>query len=111
VKLGYVRAWNYVTYHIKLEELPGLELVKPYQPLRPDQVGDMDVLYNRTHAAFTGTAVRPTFRNRHPDDIGGYAWFDERRQLEGYILALPAEDSPTVLHSLEAAGDPRQGLA
>ena len=68
-------------------------------------------LYNQTHADFTGTAIRPTYRNRHPDDIGVYAWFDEQGKLEGYIRALPAEDNPKILQCLEAAGDPQQGLA
>ena len=34
VKMGYARAWNYVTYRLKLEELPGGEPSKPYQPLQ-----------------------------------------------------------------------------
>jgi hypothetical protein len=111
VKIGYARAWNYVTYRLKLEELPELRMRKPYQPLGVEQVGKMDALYNQAHAAFTGTAIRPTYRNRHPDDIGVYAWFDEQGKLEGYIRAFPSEDNPKILHCLEAAGDPQQGLA
>ena len=57
----------------------------------------MDALYNQTHADFTGTAIRPTYRNRHPEDIGVYAWFGEAGNLEGYIRAFPAEDNPKVL--------------
>jgi hypothetical protein len=110
-RMGYARAWNYVTYHLKLEELPALEPRQPYQPLLPEQVGEMDALYNRTHAHFTGAAIRPTFRNRHPDDIGVFAWFGPQGQLEGYVRAMPAEDNPRVLQCLEAAGDPEQGLA
>lgn len=110
-KIGYARAWNYVTYRIKLDELPRLELSKPYRPLEPERVGEMDALYNRTHAHFTGTAVRPTYRNRYPDDIGVYAWFDDGGRLDGYIRALPDEDNPKAFQCLEAAGDPIQGLA
>ena len=71
----------------------------------------MDELYNKTHAQFTGTAVRPTYLNRHPEDIGVYAWFDENGKMEGYIRALPTEENPKMLQCLEAAGDPQQGLA
>ena len=111
VKMGYARAWNYVTYRLKLAELPAVGDFKPYQPLQPEQVAEMDALYNQTHAGFTGTAIRPTFRKRHPDDIGVYAWFDEGGKLEGYIRAFPAEENPKQLTCQEAAGDPRQGLA
>lgn len=108
--LGYVRAWNYVTYRFKLEDLPDLE-PGPYRPLGGEQVPEMDALYNRTHADFAGTAVRPTYRNRHPDDLGTYAWFDGGGGLEGYVRALPDPDAPKTLACLEAAGDPRRGLA
>ncbi len=111
VKMGYARAWNYVTTHIKLDELPQRERNKPYQALRADQVGEMDVLYNQAHANFSGTAIRPTYRNHHPDDICVYAWFDDQAKLEGYIRAQPVEDEPKTLQCLEATGDPLQGLA
>jgi len=111
VKLGYARAWNYVTYKLKLEELPEVGEPTPYQPLTPEQVAEMDTLYNQTHADFTGTAIRPTFRKRHPEDMGVYAWFGEDGKLVGYIRAFPAEGNPKQLTCLEAAGDPRQGLA
>jgi hypothetical protein len=110
-KMGYARAWNYVNYRLKLDELPAAGLRQPYRPLRADQVGEMDALYNRTHAAFTGAAVRPTYRNHHPDDIGVYAWFDGDGRLEGYVRLLPDEDQPKILQCLELAGDPYQGLA
>lgn len=110
-RIGYARAWNYVTYRIKLEDLPGLPSARPYRPLGAEEVGQMDVLYNRAHAGYTGTAVRPTYRNRYPGDIGVYAWFDEGGKLEGYIRALPDEDDLKALLCLEAAGDPLQGLA
>lgn len=111
VKMGYARAWNYVTLRFKPEDVAGLAPARPYLPLRPDQVGEMDALYNHTHARFTGTAIRPTFLNKHPDDIGTHAWFGPDGRLEGYIRAQPAEEDPKTLLCLEAAGDPRQGLA
>jgi len=111
VKMGYARAWNYVTYKLKLDELPEVGKPTPYQPLQPEQVAEMDALYNQTHAGFTGTAIRPTFRKRHPEDMGVHAWFDAGGKLVGYIRAFPAEGNPKQLTCLEAAGDPLQGLA
>jgi predicted N-acetyltransferase YhbS len=111
VKMGYARAWNYVTYRLKLNELPGVGQPSPYRALEADQVVQMDGLYNQTHAGFTGTAIRPTYANRYPEDIGVYAWFDEQNKLAGYVRAFAAEDNPKVLQCLEAAGDPCQGLA
>ena len=110
-KIGYARAWNYVHYRLKLDELPLDGPPKPYRPLEAARVNEMDALYNQTHAGFTGVAIRPTYRNRHPDDIGVYAWFDADDRLAGYIRALPDEDAPKTLLCLEAAGDPYQGLA
>lgn len=111
VKMGYARAWNYVTYRLKPAEFPAVGDPRPYQPLQPEQVVEMDALYNRTHADFTGTAIRPTYYNRHPDDIGVYAWYDEGGKLAGYVRAFPAEENPKQLTCLEAAGDLQQGLA
>lgn len=111
VKMGYARAWNYVNYRFTPDDIAGVEIKKPYQPLSPERIPEMDRLYNRIHASFSGTAVRPTYWNRHPEDIGVYAWFDGDGRLEGYIRAFPAEDNPKSLQCLESAGDPRQGLA
>lgn len=111
VKMGYARAWNYVTYRLNVEDLHEPRLLSPYQALGVERVAEMDSLYNQTHAAFSGTAIRPTFRNRHPEDMGVYAWFDAHGKLEGYIRALPAEEEPKKLQCLEAAGDVQQALA
>ncbi len=61
VKMGYARAWNYATYRFKLEDFPLTEPAPAYQPLGLEGVPEMDALYNQTHAAFTGTALRPTY--------------------------------------------------
>jgi hypothetical protein len=111
VKMGYARAWNYVTYCFKLEDFPNTVPVLNHQPLGLEHIPDMDALYNQTHAAFTGTAIRPTFYNKHPEDMCVYAWRDAIGQLTGYVRAIPAEDDPKTLLCLEAAGDPRQCLA
>lgn len=111
VKMGYARAWNYVTYRLKPEELPKAELLQPYQPLGVDQTPAMDALYNRTYAGFTGTALRPTYRNRFIEDMGVYAWFNGQGELAGYVRAFPDRENPKILQCLEAAGDPQQGFA
>lgn len=111
VKMGYARAWNYVHYNIGSEDLAKFVLKKPYRSLEPDEVKQMDALYNREYAGYTGSAIRPTYLKRHPEDICVYAWFDDEGQLEGYVRALPDEDSPKILLCVEATGDPLQGLA
>jgi predicted N-acetyltransferase YhbS len=111
VKFGYVRAWNYVTYKLKPEEFPALEVKQPFQALNPAHIPQMDALYNRSHQGFTGTAIRPTYRNKNLEEMGVYGWFDTDGNLDGYVRATPAEDSPKTLMCLEAAGDPLQGLA
>lgn len=111
VKMGYARAWNYVTYRFKLEDFLLSEPVPTYQPLKMENVPEMDAFYNQTHAAFTGTAIRPTFFNKHPEDLCAYAWRDAAGKLAGYLRAAPAEEEPKNLVCLEAAGDPNQALA
>lgn len=111
VKIGYARAWNYVNYRFTLDDIQGLEIKKPYQPLGVEHLNEMNELYNQAHASFTGTAIRPTYLNKHPEDIGVYAWFDEHGKLEGYVRAFPSEDDPKLFQCLEATGNPQQGLA
>ncbi len=111
VKMGYARAWNYVHYRFKLEDFPVTEPVPAYQPFGQEHVPEMDALYNQTHAAFTGTAVRPTFYNKHPEDLCVHAWRDADGNLAGYVRAAPSEEEPKTLLCLEAVGDSRQCLA
>jgi predicted N-acetyltransferase YhbS len=110
VKMGYARAWNYVTYRFKLDDFPtsGLPV---YQPLGLKDIPEKDALYNKTHAAFSGTAIHPTYNNRHADDICIYTWREASGELAGYVRAAPAEDDPKTLLCLEAAGDPLQVLS
>jgi len=114
-KIGYARAWNYVTYRLKKDELARFEHTQAHKMLTLAQVPAMDGLYNVTHQKFSATAVRPTFYNRHPDDMGVYAWFDDRGELAGYVRCLPDEemeesDPKKTLVCLEAAGDPLKCL-
>jgi hypothetical protein len=111
VKFGYARAWNYITYRLKPEEIPDLQIKYPYQKLNTEHITAMDCVYNETHQIFSGTAVRPTYRHRPADEISAYGWFDENGKLIGYLRALPPEDEKENLQCLEAAGDPQQALA
>lgn len=110
-KIGYVRAWNNVKYRFKLEDFPMNNPSPVYQALQLQDVPEMDRLYNQTHAAFSGTAIRPTYYNKHPEDLCVYGWRDLDGHLAGYIRAAPSEEEPKTLGCLEAAGDPHQGLA
>ena len=111
VKFGYARAWNYITYRLKPEEIPDLPIQHPYRKLDTEHIGAMDSLYNETHRSFSGTAVRPTYRQKSSEDLSAYGWFDESGRLIGYVRASPPEDDKTSLQCLEAVGDPRQALA
>jgi hypothetical protein len=111
VKMGYSRAWNYVTYRFKLEDFPVDVPVPAYQSLSLPEVTEMDALYNQAHASFTGTAIRPTFYNKHPEDISTYGWRDADGSLVGYVRAAPSEEETKTLVCLEAVGIPKQALA
>ncbi|MBE0687655.1 MAG: GNAT family N-acetyltransferase [Anaerolineaceae bacterium] len=111
VKMGYARAWNYVTYRFKLEDFPVDVPVPAYQSLSLPEVPEMDVLYNQAYASFTGTAIRPTFYNKHPEDISTYGWRDDAGVLTGYVRAAPSEEEEKTLVCLEAVGNPQQALA
>ncbi len=111
VKMGYARAWNYVTYRFKLEDFPIDEPVPVYESLQLQEVQEMDALYNQAHASFTGTAIRPTFYNKHPEDIWAYGWRDANGSLTGYVRAAPSEEDAKTLVCLEAVGNPQQALA
>ena len=111
VKMGYARAWNYVHYVVKPEDIAKHKLQKPYERLNVDQIGELEGLYNRAYSSYSGTAVRPTYLKKHPDDLNMYGWFDAHGRLEGYIRALPDEDNPKEFQCVEAVGDPLHGLA
>jgi len=111
VKMGYARAWNYVHYRVKLEDFPLAEPAPAYALLPLEEVPAMDALYNQTHAAFTGTAIRPTFYNKHSEDLCVHAWRGADGKLAGYVRAAPAEEDPKSLLCLEAAGNPLHALA
>ncbi|MBC8507807.1 MAG: GNAT family N-acetyltransferase [Anaerolineales bacterium] len=109
VKYGYVRAWNYVTYILKPEEIPEYVINPEYTLLTKDHLDDVVELYNNTHQKFTGTAMRPTYRFID-SDLGIYGWFDKGGTLTGYVRAIPTDDKKA-LQCLEATGEPEIGLA
>lgn len=109
-RFGYVRAWNYVTYRLKADEIPDLEPRWPYEMLGPEEMDSIAALYNESHTGFSGTAVRPTFRMLEPEGFRAYGWTDESGKLAGYVRAVPKEGEPA-LQCFEATGDPEQGLA
>ena len=110
VKYGFARAWNYVTYRLKPEDIPDIVILKPYELLDPTKMEEINELYNQFHQGFSWTCVRPTYRMLKADDMNAYGWFDEENRLEGYVRAVPSDDKRT-LQCLEAAGDTQQGLA
>ena len=110
VKYGFARAWNYVTYRLKPEDIPDIVILKPYELLDPTKMEEINELYNQFHQGFSGTCVRPTYRMLKADDMNAYGWFDEENRLEGYVRAVPSDDKRT-LQCLEAAGDTQQGLS
>ena len=103
-QFGFVRAWNYVTYRLKGEEIPRPDLQVVYKPLGPEHVDDIVVLYNDFYDVFSGTAVRPTYGMLQTGDMGAYGWFDHAGTLLGYVRAKATEDKKTLL-CLEAVGD------
>lgn len=109
-QFGFVRAWNYVTYRLKAEEIPKFDIEAAYKPLGPAYMEEIIALYNGAYTAFSGTAVRPTYRMLQTGDMGAYGWFDQSGALAGYVRAVPTKDKKT-LQCLEAVGDPQQGLA
>ncbi len=108
VKFGYARAWNYITYKLKPEEIPQIDIQPDYRPLAQEHFEQVITLYNRAHDGFSGTAIRPTYRTLS-EDAGIYGWF-EGSALAGYVRAVPTEDKKS-LQCLEAAGDAQRGLA
>ena len=45
-RFGYVRAWNYVTYRLKPEEVPNLDLKRSYKLLGPERMDASNAVHN-----------------------------------------------------------------
>lgn len=110
VKFGYRRAWNYVTYKLKPEEILEIRLKYAYELLGPERMREIESLYNTHYQDFSGTCVRPTYRMLQADGMQAYGWFNQQGKLRGYVRAVPTDDKK-VLQCLEAVGDIDQCLA
>lgn len=102
-KYGYLRAWASTTYTIPASEFldhgPAVKLTRFAPKYRPD----LDRLYNREYAAYTGTAVRPTYRSYSSyRNWRGYLWNDAKARPAGYVIARA--DGGGQLELLENAG-------
>jgi len=109
VKYGYARAWNYITYRLKADEIPKVDFRQTYQLLSAENLNEIVALYNQSHQDSTGTAVRPTYRFLD-SDTGIYGWFGDDGKLVGYVRAVPTENKKD-LQCLEAVGEPECGLS
>jgi len=110
VKFGYRRAWNYVTYKLKSEEIPEIKLKYTYELLGPERMREIEGLYNTHYQNFSGTCVRPTYRMLQADGMQAYGWVDQQGKLRGYVRAVPTDDKKA-LQCLEAVGEVDQCLA
>ncbi|MCP4547366.1 MAG: GNAT family N-acetyltransferase [bacterium] len=103
-RFGYVRAWSETTLKVDLDEI---DRQKAPPNLRRFQVaGDMEAarLYNRTHAALVGTAVRPTYRTSwKKSPIRAFGWRDDAGKLLGYVR-FSHNKKKNALVCLEAVG-------
>ena len=109
-RFGYARAWNYVTYRLKGDELQPEKKEVAYQKLGPEYMPQINSLYNQFHQEFNGTAVRPTYSMLDAEDMQAYGWMNAKGFLEGYVRAAGIEDG-TELQCLEAAGDPTLAMS
>ena len=82
-RFGYVRAWNYVTYRLKPDEVALWTAPTPYELLGPDKLDELAALYNESHQAFTGTAVRPPYRTDKGGELKAHGWHDGAGRLAG----------------------------
>jgi len=102
-KHGYARAWCSTTYSVRTGNLPADRSPFRISQFVPKHREDLADLYNREHATFTGTAVRPTYLvNRWPTQTG-YLWRDGKGMVAGYVLVDRNEEK---LRAIEACGDP-----
>jgi len=111
-KFGYVRAWTSTRYFVEAAEMRRYlragrrpAMVRKFAPRARS---DIDALYNRWHAPYVGTAVRPTYQlNPRPRNWTGYLWRGPSGRPGGYVLVHRKADA---LVCLEAAGPAEQAL-
>jgi len=109
-KFGYVRGWPERFYTVSVADLPSELPAVRAQKFSPRRRADLDELYNREYALFTGTAVRPTYLNYGffcHRNLLGYRWNAGEGIPAGYVLFF---QQGTRLNCIEAVGDPEQIL-
>jgi GNAT superfamily N-acetyltransferase len=107
-RFGYTRAWNEVSWTVKVEDLPKDPPVGPVRHMALRQRrADLEALYNRHYAAVTGTAVRPTYARRPTCKITGWLWCHASGMPAGYVAVQNWPEAPEVV---EHAGQAQQVL-
>jgi len=104
-RFGYVRAWNASTWTARVADLPKDPPAPAIRKFSPNRCcGEIDALYNRTSAALTGTAVRPTYSRRQMSGYVGYCWRGPAGRLAGYVIVKPGHETLTCVDFGGAAG-------
>jgi Acetyltransferase (GNAT) domain len=107
-RFGYVRAWTYETYEVEVDDLDIQGQVPSFAPIHLNKNDSANALYNTSHEHFTGTAVRPTYRNILMRQREVYGWADAQG-LQGYVYVEPLPDEK-VLRCMEVVGETQTAL-
>ena len=105
-KLGYCTVWPQQSYHLALAAMPRDKPALKPRAYRTADFKHVCAFYNRSAAALSGTAVRPTY-TWIKDPHHAFCWWKPNGSLAGYALF----DTPgKTLVCRDAAGDPDQIL-
>ncbi len=107
-RFGYVRAWMYTTYEVHIDDINARGQPPSFVAFDLNKNDVADALYNESHEHFTGTAVRPTYRNILMRQREVYGWSDAQG-LQGYVYIEPLPDEK-VLRCTEVVGDTQIAL-
>ncbi len=107
-RFGYVRAWTYTTYEVHVDDLDVQGQIPAFESLSLNKNDRADELYNESHQHFTGTAVRPTYRNVLMRQREVYGWSDARG-LQGYVYVEVLPDEK-MLCCMEVVGNAEVAL-
>jgi predicted acetyltransferase len=107
-RFDYVRAWTYATYDVHVDDFNIQGQLPSFVAFDLNKNDVADALYNTSHEHFTGTAVRPTYRNILMRQREVYGWTDAQG-LQGYVYVEPLRDEK-VLRCMEVVGDTQTAL-
>lgn len=107
-RFGYVRAYTYTTYEVLVDDIDVQGQIPTFAPLNLNKNDKADELYNESHKHFTGTAVRPTYRNVLMRQREVYGWADSQG-LQGYVYVEALRDKK-VLRCMEVVGNTQTAL-